>query len=285
MNSAGDSLMRDTVARSATRRSYDHMYSSLLFAAEDRHFWFRARNLIVAALVHQFCAGKMFGRLILEAGCGTGNVLRVLEGACPHAIIVGMDVSAQSLRYARQRTACALVRGDVRLPPFGRQFDMIALFDVLEHLPDDVQVLQDLNTMLTENGMLLLTVPAHLLLWSTFDEESYHCRRYELDEIRTKLTLAGYRVVYLTQFMASIFPLIWLMRRPRMSICRHLAQDRSRTCEIASELRVPPVINELFVFLLSQEARLIAQRRKLPIGTSLLAMACPLRKRQENNGE
>ena len=263
----------DPSSRSVVGSSYDCMCFRLLFASEDRHFWFRARNLVIATLVRQITAGLVSDYRVLEVGCGTGNVLRALERTCPYGTVVGMDLFAEGLHYAHRRTSCSLVQGDVRVPPFGTRFDLIGLFDVLEHMSDDTQVLHDLNSILAPNGALLLTVPAHKSLWSYFDEECHHYRRYELNEIYRKLIVAGYRVEYLTQFMASIFPLVWLRRRLTMLVHRYLARNRVRIHDFAVELYVPPVINELLALLLFQEARLIARRRQLPIGTSLLAIA------------
>jgi len=255
-------------------RSYDPTYFGPLFAIEDRHFWFRARNRVIATLVSQITAGLASGYRVLEVGCGTGNVLRVLEQGCPCGMVLGMDLFVEGLQYARRRTHCPLVQGDIHRPPFGAQFDLIGLFDLLEHLPDDMQVLRNLHAILAREGVLLLTVPAHPSLWSYFDEASRHCRRYRPAELESKLIRAGYQVEYLTQYMASIFPLVWLGRRLTAMIDRRPAGDADRTHDLASsELRIMPVVNDLLVWLLAQEVDVIARRRPLPVGTSLLAVA------------
>lgn len=255
-------------------RSYDPSYFALLFAIEDRHFWFRARNRIIAGLVSQITANLASGYRVLEVGCGTGNVLRALEQACPRGTVVGMDLFVEGLQHARRRTSCRLVVGDVHTPPFGTRFDLIGHFDVLEHLPDDMQVLRDLNAMLSPEGILLLTVPAHPSLWSYFDEVSHHCRRYELAELESKLIGTSYRVEYITQYMASIFPIVWIGRRLAALIDRRPTDEAGRTHDLAArELRIRPLVNGLLAFLLAQEGRVIARRRRLPIGTSLLAIA------------
>src|SRR5947207_11114283 len=106
-----------------------------------------ARNQIIAAVVKQLTADLAPGYRVLEVGCGTGNVLRILQRACRNGSVIGMDLFAEGLRYARERTHCPLVQGDLRSPCFGAQFDLIGLFDVLEHVPDDTHVLRDLHTM------------------------------------------------------------------------------------------------------------------------------------------
>lgn len=109
-------------------------------------------------------AGMVQGYRVLNVGCGTGKELRMLEQACPNGVVVGMDLFIEGLHYARQRTSCSLIQGDIHKPPFDTQFNLIVLFDVLEHLPDDVHVLYKLNAMLAPAGALLLTVPAHPFL-------------------------------------------------------------------------------------------------------------------------
>jgi hypothetical protein len=128
--------------------------------------------------------------------------------------------------------------------------------------------------MLAQDGVLVVTVPAHPSLWSYFDEASGHCRRYGLAELEAKLSSTGYKVEYVTHFMMSTFPLIWLRRRLNSS---DRLSDRAHTAHASQlaqgELRIIPVLNNFLAFLLFREARLIVHRRRLPAGTSLLAVA------------
>jgi SAM-dependent methyltransferase len=258
----------------AARDRYDPAHFAVLYDVEDRHFWFRARRHIIRALVSRIAADAAPGYLALEAGCGNGNVLQALQQACPNSTVIGVDLFPEGLRYARQRASCSLVQGDVGHLPFRRKFHLIGCFDVLEHQPDDLRVLEDMRTMLAQDGVLVVTVPAHPSLWSYFDEASGHCRRYGLADLEARLTSAGYEVEYITYFMMSTFPLIWITRklnspdrspgRPREAQAAQLAQG---------ELRIIPVLNNFLAFLLSAEARLIVRRRRLPVGTSLLAVA------------
>ena len=87
------------------------------------------------------------------------------------------------------------------------------MFDVLEHLPNDEAVLHNLHRLLKPDGYLMLTVPANRSLFSYFDEASHHHRRYEYDELECKLIQAGYRIEFMTYYMATIFPMVWLGRR------------------------------------------------------------------------
>jgi len=255
--------------------SYDPAYFARLFALEERHFWFRSRTHVISTLARQLTQHLTPGYRVLEVGCGTGNVLHSLEQTCMRGIVVGLEFFWEGLQCARQRTNCFLVQGDVHSLPFRTSFELIGLFDVLEHLRDDQQVLDNLHILLAPKGALLLTVPAHPFLWSYFDEASHHVRRYKRTELENKIARAGFEIEYLTPYMASIFPLVWLKRRLLVRRYRQTcAGDTARASDLtASELRVTPVLNGLLSFLLTQECRLIARRGHLPIGTSLLAIA------------
>jgi 2-polyprenyl-3-methyl-5-hydroxy-6-metoxy-1,4-benzoquinol methylase len=248
---------------------YDPSHFASLVAVEDRHFWFRARNRVISRVAAQSAAAFSPGYRVLEVGCGDGNVLRFLEGACPDGTVVGMDYFAEGLQYARQRCSCALVQADLVRPPFSKAFHLIGMFDVLEHMSDDRAVLRDLRSMLDARGKLLLTVPAQPKLWSSFDEESGHCRRYEKEELERKLKECGYKIEYLTAYMAGIYPLMWLSRR----LSRTSAPNGGRGAAVRRELRVVPVLNEMLALALSAEAWWIGHGRRLPLGTALLAVA------------
>ena len=255
-------------------RSFDPSYFEFLFDVEERHFWFRARNRIISMLAGQITSDLRPGYRILEVGCGTGNVLLALKRACPNGTVVGMDLFQESLQYTRRRTSCPLIQGDVDGLPFNAQFNLIGIFDVIEHLSDDMQVLRNLNGMLTSEGTLFLTVPAHPSLWSYFDMVAHHHRRYKTAELESKLLSSGYRVEYLTQYMMSIYPLVWLGRR--LALLRRNVKSTnvdSMHALASQELRIIPVLNDLLGWLLERESRAIARRKRLPIGTSLLAIA------------
>ncbi len=254
---------------------YDPVFFKRLAGIEDQHFWFQTRNRVIASMVQQLTASLSPGYRVLEVGCGTGNTLRVLEQACPTGSVVGMDLFAGGLHFAQERVGCSLVQGNMRTAPFQQnQFAIIGLFDVLEHFSDDVQVLRDLHPMLTDDGVVLLTVPAHASLWSYFDESSCHYRRYAPAELTRKFHAAGYTVSLQMQYMASIFPLVWVGRRLAARQKAEQTSDYDHALKLTfDELRIVPVVNEVLAWVLALEVRLIAKGYRLPFGTSLLAAA------------
>jgi SAM-dependent methyltransferase len=241
-----------------------------LFGVEDRHFWFVARNRVIGAALRRVAQQFPGGCRALEIGCGTGNVLRVLEHTCGPGNVVGMDLFSGGLQYARKRTQCALVQADMYCSPFSAQFDLVGMFDVIEHLADDVAALRQAGSLLQPQGKLLLTVPAHMSLWSYADQFAGHRRRYTRSELAKKLDLAGFEVEYLTYYMTVLWPIMWLSRRLASWI--HREHDKQPRELFLKELRPISIVNGPLRWILEKEAIPIAAGRKLPFGTSLLAV-------------
>jgi SAM-dependent methyltransferase len=247
---------------------FDPQHFARLAAVEDRHFWFTSRNRLLARVLRPVAAALPCDARVLEIGTGTGNTIRVLEALFPAATVVGMDLFSDGLRVARSRTRAPLVQAAIDRLPFGESFDLIVAFDVIEHVSDDLAALAAIRRALKPSGWLALTVPAFGHLWSQFDEEAHHCRRYQREELRARLADSGYDVQRLTYVMATLYP---MLRAARL-LTRSVSRQRSRSA-VDRELHVIPVVNRALTMLLDLESRVVAAGYALPFGTSLLATA------------
>ena len=250
--------------------TYHREHFEPLFAAEDKHFWFRSRNRCIAAAT-RLIPNVTSVRDIIEHGCGTGFVLAELQRLFPHAQVTGADLFPEGLALARRRFAGRLIQTDLLQRGFDAAFDLIGLFDVLEHLDNDLEVLKALRSQLRPSGRLLLTVPAHTWLWSDYDVESGHRRRYTHAQLEARLVEAGFCVDYCTEFMFGLLPLMWLRRRILWALGRK--NYGSATVRLKNELRINPLLNRMLEWVLRPEAFCIRRGWRLPGGTSLLALA------------
>ena len=254
---------------------FDPEYFDKLFRIEDRHFWFRARNAAITSVLRGAVSGLEPGYRVLEVGCGTGNVLRVIENACPKGHVFGLDLFLEGLSRARHRLCCSLVQGDIRSAPFVASVDVVGVFDVLEHLDDDEGALFALKKLLRPGGLLLLTVPASPGLWSYFDEISCHRRRYDEADLSRKVEDAGFRVLYTTPYMAILYPVVWLTRRINSLVHRRRDLPKKARNEALAEhdLQVFPGVNGFMHGILRFETLSLRKRYRLPFGASLLMLA------------
>jgi SAM-dependent methyltransferase len=209
---------------------------------------------------------RWFGSLgsFLEVGCGTGYVLRGVAEAHPSAEVWGSDLFAEGLDFARQRVGSAgFVQADARSLPFRDAFDVVGAFDVIEHIEDDASAVAGLAAAVRPGGGVVITVPQHPRLWSSFDEASHHVRRYRRRELEARLREAGLDLVHLTSFVTLLLPAMALARlRPR-------AQESG----VADQVRQGPRAERVLGAITSAELLLLKRGLRLPAGGSLLAVA------------
>lgn len=183
---------------------------ALLRDAEAHHWWFRARRELADRMIRQLRLPA--GARLLDAGCGVGGMLPVLA---QHGAVHAFEPDAEACREASSRGIGKVVPGGMPTGvPFadGPGFDLVTLFDVLEHLEDPVASLRALRERLVPGGRLLLTVPAQPWLWGPHDAHHRHYRRYDKRTLRTHLEAAGLTVDYLTGTNVLLLPLAILQR-------------------------------------------------------------------------
>ncbi len=234
-----------------------------LAVLEGKSFWFRARNqLILWALKTHFSSIQRY----LEIGCGTGYVLQGVSESFPGAKISGSEVYASGLIFAAERVKKAeLMVMDARDIPYTDEFDVIAAFDVLEHIEDDDSVLAEMFRAIRPHGGVILTVPQHPWLWSRQDNYAGHIRRYHVGELRGKLHQNGFKVVFQTSFVSLLLPIMYMSRL----FSRFTFSNRDQK----PELRLPGLVNTLFSGTMAFERQLIKLGVHFPVGGSSIIIA------------
>jgi len=226
---------------------------------DQDHWWFLARRRILKALIARVVRPPKKAR-ILEIGCGTGHNLAMLK-AFGRIEASEFDRCARALANKRHR---GKVR-EARLPDlsmFERNgYDLIALLDVLEHVPDDLAALRAIHMRLRPGGALLLTVPANPWMWSAHDAAHHHFRRYTRKQLRELFLRAGLEVQLLSYFNSLLFPLIAPAR-----VVGKIRRKESADDKLPSE-PVNSVLNAIF----GLEAAFIG-RIPMPFGVSLVAI-------------
>jgi len=229
-----------------------------LAAIDESHFWFAGRWELLARLLAPHLVGRS---RILDAGCGTGTVLRELARSGQET--VGLDALPEAVAFARRRSPESRFEvGSVTALPFpDAGFDGVLFLDVLEHV-DDRLALREAARVLRPGGFLAASVPACPWLWSRRDELAGHRRRYEIGAFLELLDGAGFAVERATHYQLLFFPVLVLTR---------VLGRRWRGWPDREE-RVPARLGPFLEALSRAEARLAA-RHPLPYGSSVVAIA------------
>lgn len=235
-----------------------HVYEEM-YALEKSHWWFLARREIITHVVEQWVPER---GSILDVGCGTGFVLERLRDEYE---VHGLDAADVAVSFCHEKGLKNVHRGELGETSIGRKdFDLVSFLDVLEHLDDDVGAMKRARTLLRNDGLLLVTVPAFRFLWSQHDVVHHHRRRYRRAQLEAVVRAAGFEPLHVTYFNTVLFPLIAAARLGAKVLGRDDGSDASHTPS--------PIVNEILRRAFVAEKSVVG-RASLPFGVSLLCVA------------
>jgi SAM-dependent methyltransferase len=226
---------------------------------DQHHWWFLARRRILKRLIERVVKPPKKAR-ILEVGCGTGHNLAMLKE-------FGQLDASELDRCARALANKRLPRKvkEARLPDLSmfkrNEYDLIALLDVLEHVPDDLGSLRAIHRRLKPGGALLLTVPANPWMWSAHDTAHHHFRRYTKKQLEELFLRSGLEIQLLSYFNTLLYPLVAAARIAGKLLRRQSSDDKLPTALVNA------VLNKVF----GLEAAILG-RVPMPFGVSLVAV-------------
>lgn len=179
---------------------------------EDRMWYYRSLHGRLHDALLRDVGGSSSPR-VLDAGCGTGGLIRRLKTSHPEWEIKGVDLSPVACDLARRR-GCDVTEGSVTALPFpDASFDAIVSGDVLYHISEHTEALREVYRCLRPGGIFALNVPAYRWLWSYHDERVQSKHRFTRGEVRTLLRDAGLVPIAATYWNTLPFPLIVLRRK------------------------------------------------------------------------
>lgn len=99
---------------------------------------------------------------ICDVGTGDGRLVRELTSKFPQKKIIGIDYSETAIELAKALNPnCSFECVNILDNTYDKKFELITLIEVFEHIPLDLceNFVQSLFKLLTEDGVLILTVP------------------------------------------------------------------------------------------------------------------------------
>lgn len=223
---------------------------SLLHSMEDS-WWYKGRAHVAKRVLSRI-QGKQ--KRALDLGAGFGGMSSVLH-TCAE-MVEGVEPDSESREHAASRGYAHMYENlDDTLPPY----NLVAMFDVLEHVEDDKSLLIKLNGMIESKGYVALTVPAFQWLWSEHDVAHHHFRRYTTSSVRAVLEHAGFEVVYASYWNMLLFIPAAIVR---------LIFGRSGS----SSIGMSKILDTIFLAVIYAESLLIPFM-PLPFGTGIVMLA------------
>jgi SAM-dependent methyltransferase len=173
------------------------------------HFWVRRRFEVLRILADDLVAQA---KEMAEIGCGNGLLQRQIEEAYGREI-TGYDLNEFALKRNISRSS-PIFCYDIcrRNKDLRERYDLIFLFDVLEHINEEGHFVDAIKFHLAPNGRIIVNVPAGQWAYSDYDRAAGHVRRYSIGSLCDAVRPYNIKVTAWSYWGLPLVPALFLRK-------------------------------------------------------------------------
>jgi len=189
----------------------DKNYYKEYFRLERNHWWFKIRGRIILLLIDKnFGYSPKKSLKVLNIGAATGKTSEILS---KYGEVTSLEFDADCCIFAKNELGLDIINGSILALPFpDDSFDLVCAFDVIEHVENDLLAISEMKRVCKKGGMLTVTVPAFMSLWSHHDIVNQHYRRYTQTNLIKLFTANELNYNKLTYYNTLLFIPIYIFR-------------------------------------------------------------------------
>ena len=246
------------ITESAKVISYPDLGNKDSFDLEDSSFWFNHRNNVIETVITKFPYQGDFA----DIGGGNGYQLVKIAEQNPSNKNILVEPGYEGCLNARNRNLKYVY--NMTFEDF--DFDLfnitgVSMFDVVEHIEDDVTFMTNLSNKLKSGTKVFITVPTHNYLWSDVDDYGGHFKRYNRQMVQELADKSGYKLVYFSYFFEYLMPFSYLLRALPYKLGKRMTKEQIMSSE--EEQHNPQgVVKKVFNYFEHKELRAIEKGAK-----------------------
>jgi ubiquinone/menaquinone biosynthesis C-methylase UbiE len=206
---------------------------------------------------YRFAQPLVKGRLALDLGCGTGYGAAILAESARQ--VLGLDISKESVAFARGKYVAPNVEFFVsdcnHLAVRSGSIDTVVCMEVIEHLPDQETLMEEVCRVLRPEGILVISTPNRIYYTEERNEVNpFHVREFDFPEFSAFLkSYFEWVEIAFQNHVSSIFIGNTDSNRAIRSQLEHSVVDSERTANyfvaVCSKTAAAPPTYEPFVYL------------------------------------
>jgi SAM-dependent methyltransferase len=245
----------------------DNNYYKRYYVFEREHWWFTARAEILMSHIRRVFANRTDLK-ILNVGAATGYSSQLLQ---QFGAVTSVEFDQDCYEFTRDVVKIPIQQGSILELDFpDNTFDLVCAFDVIEHVEDDRLAVSEMRRVTRKGGVMFVSVPAIMLLWSEHDVVNHHFRRYSSKILRGLFSEHDTLIFHSFFNFWLFFPIAVIRVALRLLTKKHLAKPEETQSDF-DNFKNGGLVNSMLKAVFLSENIFLKRFISLPIGVSLLS--------------
>jgi hypothetical protein len=204
----------------------------------ESHWYYQSKLVAIRRLIQK---SRVTPTSLVDVGAGSGFFGKSIQKDLGTPQLICVDTN-----YETEWTEPGI---QYKKSSHGSLGDLYLFIDVLEHVRDDLALVDEYLENAPSGSLFIVTVPAFMSLWSGHDEYLEHFKRYKVSELEQLVEKLGAATIRRGYLFSTIFPIAWIVRK--------LPSGKSRD---SSMKETPKPINTVLRLIISAEHKLLQNK-------------------------
>jgi SAM-dependent methyltransferase len=245
----------------------DKNYYKKYYTLEREHWWFCARAEILMSHIRRVFANRT-DLTILNVGAATGYSSELLQ---QFGTVTSVEFDKDCYEFTRDVVKIPIQQGSILELDFpDNTFDLVCAFDVIEHVEDDRLAVSEMRRVAKSGGVMFVSVPAFMFLWSEHDVVNHHFRRYTRKILRGLFSEYDAPIFHSYFNFWLFFPIAGVRIIMRLFTKKHLAKPEDAQSDF-DNFKSGGLVNALLRNVFLSENLFLKRFISLPVGVSILS--------------